>query len=78
MGVQITIRDVAEHVRDELAARAARERKSMQEFLKGELERLAARPSIDIWLEKVRARKQTRARRVPGKQILESRDADRR
>jgi len=78
MGVQITIRDVPGHVRDELAARAARERKSMQEFLKGELERLAARPSIDVWLERVRARKQGRARRVPAKQILKYRDADRR
>jgi hypothetical protein len=78
MGVQITIRDVAEHVRDELAARAARERKSMQEFLKGELERLAARPSIDVWLERVRARKRGVPRRVPAKQILKSRDADRR
>ena len=78
MGVQITIRDVAEHVRDELAARAARERKSMQEFLKGELERLAARPSIDVWLERVRARKRSAPRRVPAKRILESRDADRR
>jgi hypothetical protein len=78
MGVQITIRDVAEHVRDELAARAARERKSMQEFLKGELERLAARPSIDVWLERVRARKRGMPRRVPAKQILKSRDADRR
>ncbi len=77
MGVQITIRDIAEEVRDELAARAARERKSMQEYLKGELERLVARPSVDAWLERVRARKQV-ARRVSGRRILGHRDADRR
>lgn len=77
MGVQITIRDVAEEVRDELAARAARERKSMQEYLKGELERLVARPSVDAWLERVRARKRV-ARRVSGRRILGHRDADRR
>ena len=78
MGVQITIRDVPEEVRDELAARAARARKSMQEYLKGELERLAARPSLDTWLERVRERKRAAERRVTAKHILKHRDADRR
>ena len=49
MGVQITIRDVPEAVRDELAARAARAGQSMQEFLRLELARLAARPTVDAW-----------------------------
>ena len=78
MGVQITIRDVPEGVRDELASRAARERKSMQEYLKEALERLAARPSIHTWLERVRERKRATDRRVSGRQILQHRDADRR
>jgi hypothetical protein len=78
MGVQITIRDVPEKVRDELASRAARERKSMQEYLKQELERLAARPSIDAWLERVSERKHAANRRVSRKEILSHRDADRR
>lgn len=78
MPVQITIRDVPESVRDELAARAARERKSMQEFLKGELERLAARPSVQEWVDRAQARKRATGRRIPGKAILRHRDADRR
>lgn len=78
MGVQITIRDVREEVRDELASRAALERKSMQEYLKAELERLAARPSMHAWLERVRQRKHAADRRVSAKQILKHRDADRR
>jgi antitoxin FitA len=78
MGVQITIRDVPEEVRDELASRAARERKSMQEYLKEELERLVSRPSIHTWLERVRERKRAAAGHVTGKQILKHRDADRR
>lgn len=78
MGVQITIRDVPEEVRDELAARAARDRKSMQEYLKEELERLAVRPSIHTWLERVRERKRSANGRVSAKQILKHRDADRR
>jgi antitoxin FitA len=78
MAVQITIRDVPEKVRDQLASRAAQERKSMQEYLKGELERLAARPSLHAWLERVRERKRSADARVSAKQILRNRDADRR
>ena len=78
VGVQITIRDVPEDVRDELATRAARARKSMQEYLKEELERLAARPSVHTWLERVRERKRAADRRVSPASILKKRDADRR
>jgi hypothetical protein len=78
MAIQINIRDVPERVRDELAARAALQGKSMQEFLRAELERLVARPSIDAWLQQVRTRKRATQTRVSAKQILESRNADRR
>jgi antitoxin FitA len=78
MGVQLTIRDVPAAVRDELASRAARERKSMQEYLKQELERLAARPSLETWLERVRDRKRAAGRRISAKQVLKHRDAERR
>ena len=78
MPVQITIRGVPEEVRDELAARAALQRKSMQEFLRGELERIASRPSLDAWLGRVRYRKQASGVRVPPSSILQARDADRR
>lgn len=77
MAVQITIRNVPEEVRDELAARAALERKSMQEFLRGELQRLVSRPSIAKWLEHVRERKAAAGTRIPAREILEHRDADR-
>jgi plasmid stability protein len=78
MAIQITIRDVPEKVRDELAARAALQGKSMQEYLRAELERLAARPSVDAWLQQVRKRKRASQTRVPSGQILKQRDADRR
>jgi len=77
MSVQITIRDVPEKVRDELAARAARKGKSMQEFLRAQLERLAARPSVEAWLQQVRKRKRVTQTRVSARQILDQRDADR-
>ena len=78
MPIQITIRDVPEKVRDELAARAALQGKSMQEDLRAELERLASRPSVDAWLEQVRKRKRASQTRVSRGQILKERDADRR
>jgi plasmid stability protein len=78
MGIQITIRDVPEKVRDELAARAALQGKSMQEYLKGELERLAARPSVDAWLAQVRKRKRASQTRISTAKIVKERDADRR
>lgn len=78
MTIQINIRDVAEKVRDELAARAAMLGKSMQEFLRAELERLAARPAIDVWLQQLRKRKRAAQSVVSSQQILRNRNADRR
>ncbi len=78
MGVQITIRDVPEDVRDELASRAALERRSMQEYLKRELERLVSRPSLARWVEDTRARKELEPKRVKASAILQARKADRR
>ena len=77
MTVRITIRGVPEDVRDELASRAALRRQSMQEFLRGELERIAGRPSREAWLQAVRARKAAAGSRVPASVILRARDADR-
>ena len=77
MPVQITIRDVPEAVRDRLAVRAARQHQSMQGFLRGELERIASRPSAAEWLERVRGRKAVAGTSVPASSILRARDADR-
>lgn len=78
MAIQITIRDVPEKVRDELASRAALQGKSMQEYLRAELERIASRPSVDAWLEQVRKRKRAANNRISASQIVQHRDADRR
>ncbi|MYC93813.1 MAG: hypothetical protein F4X14_02485 [Caldilineaceae bacterium SB0661_bin_32] len=77
MPVQITIRNVPEEVRDELAKRAALQGQSMQEFLRGELERIASRHSLAAWLQGVRARKAVAESRVQPQQILRARDAAR-
>ena len=54
MFVQFTIRDVPKRVRDKLAARAAAEGRSMQDFLRMGLERMVSRPSLNEWLREVR------------------------
>jgi antitoxin FitA len=78
MPIQITIRDVPTKVRDELAARAALQGQSMQEYLRAELERLAARPTVNAWLEQVRKRKRSSQIRLSAQDIVKARDADRR
>lgn len=77
MSVQITIRGVPEEVRDKIAARAAARGQSMQEYLRGELVRLVAKPSIEEWLRDVRANKRAMKNSVTTEEILRARDADR-
>ena len=77
MSINITIRNVPQEVRDALAARAEREGKSMQEYLRGELERLAHSPTIDAWIDVVRERKARYSSKVTREQVLSARDADR-
>jgi antitoxin FitA len=78
MPIQITIRNVPTKVRDQLAARAASQGKSMQEYLRRELERLAEQPSIEEVLERMRQRKASTVRHIDPADILAARDADRR
>jgi plasmid stability protein len=50
MPVSITIRNVPDETRNELAARAARSGRSLQEYLRAELERLASKPDPEtLW-----------------------------
>ncbi|MDE2668529.1 MAG: hypothetical protein OXI51_02615 [Chloroflexota bacterium] len=77
MTVSITVRNVPKHVRDELARRAARRGQSMQAFLLGELERIAAEPTVDELLDRVRKRVEESGTHIPASIILEARDADR-
>lgn len=78
MGVAITIRDVPDEVRDELAGRAARAGKSLQEYLRGMLVATAGRPSADDVIARARARVDATGTRVEAESILAARDADRR
>jgi plasmid stability protein len=78
MSVAITVRDVPDEVRDELAARAARAGKSLQEYLRGMLVEAASRPSAEDVIARARARVDATGVRVSADAILAARDADRR
>jgi hypothetical protein len=78
MSVAITVRDVPDEVRDELAARAARAGKSLQEYLRGMLIDSAARPPVDDVIARARARVAATGVRADAESILAARDADRR
>ena len=74
----ITVRNVPDHVRDELAARAARSGRSMQEYLLNQLIEIASRPSLDELIARARARVAATGTRLNPADIIAARDADRR
>lgn len=74
----LTVRHVPERVHHELAVRAAREGKSLQEFVLGELTRLTERPAVSELVERIRLRKAATATELPPERILAHREADRR
>lgn len=76
--VALTIRNVPDEVRDELAARAARSGRSLQEYLASVLTDLAAKPAVEDVLARVRERSRTTGSSVSVEDILAARDADRR
>jgi len=78
MAVSITIRDVPEETRDELASRAALTGRSLQEYLRAQLVELTRKPDADAWTARVRARKQASGSVLSADQIISYRDADRR
>jgi plasmid stability protein len=78
MATSITIRNVPDETRDELAARAALAGQSLQEYLRGQLIELAGKPDPQLLMARVRARTSRVGTTVPAEAILAHRDADRR
>jgi plasmid stability protein len=78
MSTAITIRDVPDETRDELASRAALSGRSLQEYLRAQLIELARRPDAQALAARVRDRKHRTGSRLSAESILARRDADRR
>ena len=73
----ITVRDVPDETRDELAARAAATGRSLQEYLRNELIELARRPDPAALLAQIRERKRLARSELPAEKILEHLAAER-
>ena len=78
MAVSVTIRNVPQQVRDELAARAARTGKSLQEYLLGEITEMASQPELHELILHARERVDTTGSRLNAAAILDHLDEDRR
>jgi antitoxin FitA len=78
MTVAITVRDVPDQVRDELAARAARAGQSLQEYLRAMFVDATSRPPVADVIARARARVDATGVRVSDESILAARDVDRR
>ncbi len=74
----ITVRDVPDGARDELASRAARSGRSLQEYLRKALIELASRPDPDVLAQRIVERKQHTSTNLAADKILGHRDASRR
>ncbi|MCK0112382.1 hypothetical protein MWU75_09560 [Ornithinimicrobium sp. F0845] len=77
MSKSVTVRDVPDEVVSTLTARAADQGRSLQEFLRDELTRIASRPSPDQWAANVQRAKAATTVRLSAAEILAARDADR-
>ena len=78
MATSITIRDVPDETRDELAARARLTGRSLQEYLRSQLIELASQPDSETLMRRVRSRKAATGPGLSAEEILAYRDTDRR
>lgn len=73
----VTIRDVPDETRNVLAARAARNGQSLQEFLRGALMQLADQPDLHELFDEVRARKNAAGSQIGTETIIDAVRGDR-
>jgi hypothetical protein len=66
----IQIRDVPDDLHRELKRRAGKKALTLSDYLKQELARIAERPSLDEWLERVREHEPIKRLSVPIEDII--------
>ena len=71
MPTSITVRDVPDETRNELAARAARSGRSLQEYLRSELIELARKPDPAALMARVEARVRRMGTHIEPSEVLE-------
>lgn len=77
MPKSLTVRDLPDEVMAELSSRAALAGKSLQEFMRGEITAMAAKPSLQQWMSRVQDRKDATGATMSTASILEYRSSDR-
>lgn len=78
MTTSVTVRNVPEDVRNELAAKAARRGQSLQAYLLDTLTEVSTRPDQDELIERIKQRKRAFGTDLKAQAILAARDSDRR
>lgn len=78
MATSITIRNVPDRTRDELASRATSTGRSLQEYLRRKLVDLAEQPDAEALFSQIRARKAATGTTLTAEEIIAMRDTDRR
>ena len=78
MATSITIRNVPDKARDELASRAARSGRSLQAYLRAQLIELASETDAATVIDAIRERKRRTGTRLSSDKILAHGRADRR
>lgn len=76
MAAEITVDDVPESVRDRLAENAADRSQSLEEYLRQELARIAAAPSVATLIEKIRRQQEATSTSVPTSATFAAHDDD--
>lgn len=77
MPKSLTIRDVPDETAAELASRAAKSGRSLQEYVRAQLVALADRPDAETWAARVRARKAATGGSISSAEILAHLDTER-
>jgi plasmid stability protein len=77
MPISITIRNVPDETRNELAARAARSGRSLQEYLRAELIELAQREDMETLMARISERVRKAGTQFSAEEILRYRDEGR-
>lgn len=78
MTTSVTVRNVPEDVRNELAAKAARRGQSLQAYLLDTLTEVSNHPDQEELIERIKQRKQAFGTDLKSEAILAARDSDRR
>lgn len=77
MPKSITIRNVSDATSKELASRAAASGQSLQEYVREQLDEIAAKPDRHAWIARVRAQVDASGSHLPAEKILRYRDEGR-